>query len=58
MYTKGEICTRKLSMYIDILNDKCAKNHLKMRSFDWFLKMLKFDQKVKKSSGKNYVLVL
>ena len=29
-----------------------------MRSFDWFLKMLKFDKNVKKTSDKKNVLVL
>ena len=41
---------------IGILNDKCAKNHLKMRSFDWFLKMLKFDKNMNKTSDKNLIL--
>ena len=30
---------------IGMLNDKCAKNHLKMRSFDWLKKLLKFVKK-------------
>ena len=40
-----------------MLNDKCAKNHLKMRSFDRLNKMLKFDKKTKENRGKKNVLV-
>ena len=35
-----------------MLNDKCAKNHLKMRSFDWLKKLLKFVKKTKENSDK------
>src|ERR1044072_7814747 len=31
-----------------MLNDKCAKNHLKMRKFDWVLKESKFEKNVKR----------
>ena len=36
-----------------MLNDKCAKNHLKMRSFDRLKELLKFVEKTKKTSDKN-----
>ena len=31
-----------------MLNDTCAKNHLKMRSFDWVLKESKFEKNMKR----------
>ena len=37
---------------IDILNDKCAKNHLKMRCFDRWTKLLKFVKETKETSDK------
>ena len=39
-----------------MLIDKCTKNHLKMRSFDWFLKKSKFvkrNEKITKFGKKN-----
>src|ERR1043165_5039228 len=33
---------------IDAFIDKCLKNHLKMRSFDWSKKLLKFEEKNEK----------
>ena len=40
-----------------MLNDKCAKNHLKMRSFDRLKKLLKLLKKLKKQVIK-FVLAL
>ena len=41
---------------IGMLNDKCEKNHLKMRSFDRLNKMLKFVKENKENSYKKIVL--
>ena len=43
---------------IDILNDKCAKNQLKMISFDRLINLLKFVKENEKTSDKKYFLVL
>ena len=42
---------------IDLLSDKCAKNHLKIISFDIWNKLVKFMKKMKTSDKKYKVLV-